>query len=217
MREHTNWTSIPSPGRIAAGLAYGAAFAAVLDLPPRHAPEPERAAHDDGGGSSFVLDLSGTEPLLVTRDRDVYDIRIAYEDVRAALDLAELPGPYAHARDLAFSGAARWDGASWRPAVGVPGRVVTGLVDDQHLLGEADIALVEIADGESDPNALAALLAEVCAGAWDRDTVEAAVRLTPYEDDEDLEAHPDPEAALDALERYAPFLEHALAVDRGTL
>ncbi|MFE9695665.1 hypothetical protein [Streptomyces sp. NPDC006270] len=216
MREPTDWTSVPSPGRIAAGLAYGATFAAVLGLLPRHAPEPERAAHDDGGGSSFVLDLSGTVPVLVTRDRDVYDVQIAYEDVRATLDLAELPGPYAHAWDLAFSGAARWDGASWTPAVGVPGRVVTGVVDDRHLLSEADIALAEVAEGESDPNALAALLAAVRAGAWDRDMVEAAVRLTPYEDDEDLEAHPDPEAAFDALERYAHFLEHALAVDRGT-
>ncbi|MDG9720274.1 hypothetical protein [Streptomyces sp. DH24] len=210
MSAHKDWSSIPSPGRIAAGLAFHAAFSAVTDLPPRYAPEPDRAAYDDGGGSSFVLDLSGSAPLLVARDHE--SLQLTHEDIRAALGPAELPAPFDREPDLTFSGAAHWDKTSWAPAVGVPGRVVAHVVDDQHLLVEADIALGEVAEGESDRDALAALLTAVRAGAWDRNTVEAAVRLTPYEDDEELEAEPDPDAALDALDRHALFLRQAIAV-----
>ncbi|MET9776782.1 hypothetical protein ABZ023_21375 [Streptomyces sp. NPDC006367] len=216
MHTHKDWSSIPSPGHIAAGLAFGTALAAATDLPPRYTPEPRRAVHDDGGGSSFVLDLTGAAPVLVTRDHDEREVLLTYEDIRAALGLSELPGPFAHERDAVFSGAARWDGSAWTSAVGVPGRVVTHTVDDRHLLTEADIALGEIADGESDPDALAALLASVRAGTWDRDTVAAAVRLSPYEDDEELDAEPDPDAALEALELYAPLLDNAAGRDRGT-
>lgn len=216
MSAHKDWSLIPPPGRIAAGLTFGAAFSAVMDLSPRYAPEPERAVYDDGGGSSFVLDLAGTAPVLVTRDRDEYDVQLTHKDIRAALELAELPGPFACERDLTFSGAARWDGTSWTPAVGVPGLVVANGVDDRHLLSEAEIALGEVAEGESDRDALVALLASVRAGAWERGTVAAAVHLTPYEDDEELEAEPDPDAALHALDLYTPFLRSAMAADPRT-
>ncbi|MEU3446339.1 hypothetical protein AB0H29_03775 [Streptomyces thermolilacinus] len=213
MHAHKDWSSIPSPGRIVAGLAFHAAFLAVMDVPPRHAPEPGRVAYDDGGGSSFVLDLGGTAPVVVVRDRDESGVQPGDGAIRAVLGAAGLPGPFAAEPERGVSGAARWDGTAWTPAAGVPGRVVAHLVDDGHLLAEADIALGEVADGESDPDALAALLAEVRAGAWDRKTVGAAVRLTPYEDDEELEAEPDPGAALAVLDLYAPALREALAAD----
>ncbi len=108
-----------------------------------------------------MLDLAGDAPVLVTRDRDEYGVRLRHEDVRAALDVAGLPHPFASEPDRPVSGAARWDGTSWAPAVGVPGLVVAGVVDDEHLLSEADIALGEVAEGESDREALAALLASV--------------------------------------------------------
>lgn len=215
MTAHQDWSSLPSPGRIVAGLAFRAAFLAVMDVPPRHAPEPRRAAYDDGGGSSFVLDLDGAAPVLVVRDRDEAGVPEDHAAIPEILGPDGLPEPLASEPERGLSGAARWDGSSWTPAVGVPGRVVTGVVDDRHLLTEADIALGEVADAESDRDALAALLAAVRAGAWDRETVEAAVRLTPYEDDEELEAEPDPDAALAVLDRYAPVLRAALAVDAG--
>ncbi|GAA3919376.1 hypothetical protein GCM10022244_30610 [Streptomyces gulbargensis] len=210
MSGHKDWSSLPSPGHVAAGLVFQAAFSAVSGLPPRYAPERERAVYDDGGGSSFVLDLGGTVPVLVTRDRDEFDARVSLAEIRAALGPVELPAPFAGEPDRYFSGAARWDGASWTPALGVPGRVAAHVVDDGHLLVEADIALGEVAEGESDRDALAALLSAVRAGAWDRETVEAAVRLVPYEGDDALEAEPDPDAALDVLDRYSAFLGRAI-------
>ncbi|CAL9454211.1 hypothetical protein SUDANB99_02506 [Streptomyces sp. enrichment culture] len=215
MNAHKDWSSLPSPGRIVAGLAFHAAFLAVMDVPPRHTPEPGRVAYDDGGGSSFVLDLGGAAPVLAVRDRDEPAARPDDEGIRAVLGRSGPPEPFASAPERGLSGAARWDGTAWTPAAGVPGRVVTHLTDDAHLLAEADIALGEVAEGESDPDALAALLASVRAGAWDRDAVEAAVRLTPYEDDEELDAEPDPEAALHVLGLYAPVLREALEADRA--
>ncbi|OEJ95697.1 hypothetical protein [Streptomyces thermolilacinus] len=213
MRAHHDWSSLPSPGRIVAGLAFHAAFLAVMGVPPRHAPEPGRVAYDDGGGSSFVLDLGGPVPMLVVRDRDESGARPGDGAIRAVLGRAGLPGPFAAEPERGVSGAARWDGTAWAPAAGVPRRVVAHVVDDGHLLAEADIALGEVAEGESDPDALAALLAAVRAGVWERETVEAAVRLTPYEDDEELEDEPDPEAAVAVLDLYAPVLREALAAD----
>ncbi|WP_309052526.1 hypothetical protein [Streptomyces sp.] len=211
MSEHKDWAALPSPGLVAAGLAFQAAFSAVMDVPPRYAPEPERAVYGDGGGSSFVLALDGTAPVLVTRDRDEFDVQLSFEEIRAALGPMEFFEPFNGEPDRYFSGAARWDGASWAPAIGVPGRVVAHLVDDEHLLAEADIALGEVAEGESDREALVALLTAVRAGAWDRETVGAAVRLVPYEEDDVLEAGPDPDAALDVLDRYSPLLSRAMA------
>ncbi|WP_103510444.1 hypothetical protein [Streptomyces sp. SM13] len=70
--------------------------------------------------------------------------------------------------------------------------------------------LADVAEGETDRVALATLLEAVRAGAWARDTIEAALRPTPYEEDEVLEAKPDVNAAMDALEVYRPVLPRPL-------
>jgi hypothetical protein len=125
MNGHKDWSLIPPPGQIAAGLAFTGAMSAATGSPLRHAPEPERVAYDDGGGSSFVLDLAGAAPVLVVHDHDERDAHPSREDVADALGLTALPGHYALDFDRTFSGAARWDGVSWAPALGVPG-LVTG-------------------------------------------------------------------------------------------
>lgn len=181
----------------------------MVGLRPRPAPAPEVVAFDDGGGSVLVLDLGEAAPVLVADDHDERDAPMSREEVISALDLADLPGHPAQERRT-FSGAARWDGLSWAPSFGVPGQVVARLVDDLHLLGEADQVLADVAEGETDRVALATLLEAVRAGAWARDTIEAALRLTPFEEDEVLEAKPDVDAAMDALEVYRPVLRRAL-------
>ncbi|MEV7053936.1 hypothetical protein AB0N79_10975 [Streptomyces microflavus] len=166
-------------------------------------------AFDDGGGSVLVLNLGEAAPVLVADDHDERDAPMSREEVISALDLADLPGRPAQERRT-FSGAARWDGLSWAPSFGVPGQAVAHLVDGFHLLSEADQVLADVAEGETDRVALATLLEAVRAGAWSRGTVEAALRLTPYEEDEVLEAEPDVGAAMDALEVYRPVLRQAL-------
>ncbi|MFH9269248.1 hypothetical protein ACH4KN_34100 [Streptomyces sp. NPDC017546] len=203
-----DWSLVPPPGRIVAGLAFTMALHAVAGLTPRHAPEPERVAYDDGGGSTFVLDLGGASPVLVVDDHDERDAPMSRKDVTSALGLADLPGHLAQ-EDRTFSGAARWDGRSWTPDLGVPGQVVANLVDRPHLLGEAGIVLADVAEGEADRAALAVLLDAVSAGAWTLSAVEAALRLTPNEEDEELEAEPDVGAAAETLELYRPVLRRA--------
>ncbi|WP_228991342.1 hypothetical protein [Streptomyces sp. DH8] len=206
MNRYQDWSLIPSPARIVSGVAFTSALYAAVDLAPGYAPGPEAVAYDDGGGSTLALGLDGAGPVLVVDDHDERDAPMSREQVVSALGLTGLPGHLSPADDRTFCGAARWDGRSWSPAFGVPGQVVGNLVDELHLLGEADQILADVTGGEAERPALAALLGAVRTGAWSRDTLAAALRLTPYEEDEELEAEPDVDAATEALEVYRPLL-----------
>lgn len=207
---------VPAPlaAALTAGIAFQVAVFASAGLRPRHAPEPVLVAYDDGGGSSLVLDLSPAAPVLVVTDHDERGAPLNADDVTAALGLTALPGPFAGETERTFSGAARWDGTSWVSALGVPGLVVEHVVDDRHLLAEAGEALYAHTEGEAEERALTALLAAVRAGAWDPDTVTAALRVTPYEEGEKLTCEPDRDAAVALLEQFRPALRRAGAGTR---
>lgn len=205
-----DWSKIPAPSVLAAGVAFQTAVFAACGLPPQHAPQPAFVAYDDGGGSSLVLDLGADSPVLVLVDHDERDELLSPDAVTAALGPTALTGPYArNDSGSTYTGAARWDGSRWAPALGVPGRVAAYLADDGRQLTEADQALGDLTEGETDEAALTALLDALRAGDWDEDTVEAALRCTPYEDDEELAGRPDGAVAHAVLEGFRPALRRA--------
>ncbi|MFI8858526.1 hypothetical protein [Streptomyces prasinus] len=210
MSARHDWSRIPAPSVLAAGVAFQTAVFAACGLPPRHDPEPTLVAYDDGGGSSLALDLGTGSPVLVLVDHDERDGLLTPDAVRAALGPTALTGPYA--RDdsgFAYTGAARWNGSRWAPALGVPGRVTAYLADEGHQLTEADQALGDRTEGASDEAALAALLDALRAGDWDEGVVEAALRCTPYQDGGEPAGEPDGSAARAVLEGFRPVLRRA--------
>jgi hypothetical protein len=168
MNTRHDWSAIPSPAVLAAGVAFQKALFAAGDLSPRRAAGPSSVEHDDSGGSSFVLDLGRTDPVLILIDHDERDDAFPGPTVTAALGLDVLPGRYALEHETAhYTGAARWDGTRWAPALGVPGRIAVNVTDDKHLLAEAVDVLGELTEGEPDRAAAADLLAALRTGEWD--------------------------------------------------
>ncbi|WGP08187.1 hypothetical protein [Streptomyces sp. SH5] len=207
MNARHDWSRVPSPSVLVAAVAFSAAVYRAVGLTLRGGSGPATLEYDDHGGSSLVLDISESEPVLVVIDHDERQEPLPQDTVTTTLGLTTLPGMYArHDPATTYTGAARWNGSHWSRTLGVPGLVAADRGDDKHLLADASDALGEFTEGECDEVALRTLLEAVRAGDWDEDTVAAAMRCAPYEDDEELAAAPDLRAAADTLNEYRPLL-----------